>query len=535
MTRPGATAETAGEQLVADLLAPGMSLEETHVSRVFLGRDEVYKIKRPVDLGFLDFTTIERRRAACEAEVELNRRLAPEVYLGVVPVSRGADGRLRFGGGGEVVDWAVHMRRLRDADRADRRLEQGTLDRPGLERVAQVVASFHAAARADEETARFGTVEAIARNVDENFRQTRDRIHRYLDPAEAAEIERWQHDFLARNRDRFAARIAAGRVRDGHGDLRLEHVYLQQTADGPRVTIIDCIEFNQRFRFADVCADVAFLAMDLAWHRRVDLAEHFLARYARAAQDFDLYPLAGFYESYRAYVRGKVAAMLAADAAVSEATRRRAAAEARRYFLLALACGRRPLLEPVVVAVGGVIASGKSTLAEALAETLSAPIVDSDRTRKHLLGVPPEQPVRDGAFAGGYAPEVSRGVYEEVLRRAAAVLDSGRPVILDATFRSRRDRRAARRLAARYGVPFFFLECRAPVAELRRRLVRRARQGGVSDGRLEILDDFLDRWQPVAGELPPEEHLVIDSGRPLADQLARLGERLPAWPGGLTA
>lgn len=518
--------------LKEDLTRRVQALEETHISLVFLDAEDVYKVKKPVDLGFLDFSTLARRHDACEAEVRLNRRLAPGVYLGVVPVTRDRRGEHRLGGDGEVVDWAVHMRRLPAGRRADHLLGAGRLDTDDVDRIARHVADFHHRARSDGETARFGTVEAIRYNVRENFRQTRESVDEHLRPEEAAEIESWQLGFLEAHAARFAARIDADRVRDGHGDLRLEHVYLNAGEREP-VTIIDCIEFNERFRYADVAADVAFLSMDLAWHGRVDLAERFLATYARATGDYDLYPLIDFYESYRAYVRGKVAAILAADETAGPEARERAAGEARRYFLLALASERRSLLPPAVVAVGGMIASGKSTLADALAHEMAAPVIDSDRTRKQLIGVEETARLYDPAFAGAYTPAKSEAVYDELLRRAAEVLASGRPVILDASFRSRAYREAARRLARDHDVPFHLVECRAPLDTLKERLRRRARQTGVSDGRLEILADFAARWEPV-DELDAEEHLPLDTTRPIAESLARLGEHLPTWPAGLT-
>ncbi len=515
-----------------DLLTPGRSLVETHISWVFLGEREVWKVKKPVDLGFLNFTTPELRRQACEAEVRLNRRLAPGVYLGVVPITRDDSGRHRLSGTdaglGEPVDWAVHMVRLSDADRAEERLATGRLDGAQVELIAEHLAAFHERARCDEHTARFGMVSTIARNTSENFRQTRDTISEHLTVAEAGEIEAWQCRFLTSNAPLFRARIDAGRVRDGHGDLRLEHVYL--TAEG-EVIVVDCIEFNERFRFADVCADVAFLAMDLAWHGHVDLAERFLAAYARAANDYDLYPLVDFYESYRAYVRGKVTSMLAADSGVDAATRDKAVREARRYYLLALATERRPLLPPAVVAVGGLIASGKSTIAGQIAAAVSAPAIDADRTRKFQLGVAARDPVHVPVWAGPYSPGVTEEVYGEVFRRAAAVLRSGRPVVLDASFRSRRHRTAARKLAEDHGVSFYFVECRAALGVLKERLECRAREAGVSDGRLEILDDFVSRWQPVE-ELAEGEHLLLDTAQPLAASIETLRGQLGAWPAG---
>jgi predicted kinase len=326
-------------------------------------------------------------------------------------------------------------------------------------------------------------------------------------------------------------RLAAGRVREGHGDLRLEHVYLDDRSDP---TIIDCIEFNERFRFTDVCADVAFLSMDLAAHGRVDLAERFLSRYARESNDYDLYALVDFYESYRAFVRAKVASILAADPDVADDVRRRAASEARRHFLLALAAERRTLLYPMVIGVGGIIASGKSTIAERIADELSAPIVDADRTRKALAGVAALQPMHEGAWAGAYDPAFTERVYAEVLRRAGVILASGRPVVLDASFRSRAHRAAARTLAQAHGVPFRFLECRCDPAVCRARLAEREKASSVSDGRTEIFDVFRARFEEV-DELPGAEHIVLNTGRSIDESLAALRTQVPTWPLGFVA
>lgn len=526
---PALARRAHGRRLRDDLLADA-EIVETHISWVFLRDDAVFKVKKPVDLGFLDFSTLDRREAACRAEVELNRRLAPDVYRGVVPVTADASGRHVLGGVGPARDWAVHMRRLPDAVRADRLLTRGALGLRDVEALAEHLAAFHADARCDEATARQGNLAAIARNVRENFVQTREVIHAHLSPAEAAEVEAFHVRFLREHAERFEARVAGGHVRDGHGDLRLEHVYLEP--GGP--VIIDCIEFAERFRFADVCADVAFLSMDLEWHGRADLAERFLAAYARASNDFELYRLVDFYESYRAFVRGKVACMLAADEGADRSTRERAARSARRYFLLALAVERRRLVPPAVIAVGGVIAAGKSTIADHLGAEMGAPVVDSDRTRKHMLGVRPTDDVSTGTWTGAYDPRFTEEVYAEFIRRGRAVLASGRPVVLDASFRSRSMRADARALAEAYDVPFYFVECRASRDVCRARLEERARAGpNVSDGRLAVFDDFVARWQDV-DELPPAHHVTLDTGLPLEESLRQLKARLPMVPRELT-
>lgn len=502
--------------LERDIAERGFEVRQTHISLVFLSKDRVFKVKKPVNLGFLDYSTLEKRKRFCELEVELNRRLAPEVYVGVVPITRDAGGAHAIDGEGAEVEYAVEMKRLDDRDSAESRLEAGKLGSAEIEQIAQRLVAFHGAARCDAETAKYGTIDVIEGNVRENFEQTRDSAPNVLDVRELDAIEQWQLGFIAAREQLFAARIEQGRVRDGHGDLRLEHCYLSDAG----VEIIDCIEFNERFRYGDVCADLAFLAMDLNWHERRDLSEDLLAAYARESGDYDLYSVVDFYQSYRAYVRGKVSLILEKQAR-TEDERSRAAALARQYYLLAEACMREPLDRPQLVLVGGMIASGKSTVALRLGELLHAPVIQTDRVRKSHAGVQPLTALKDAAFDGNYTQEQTAKVYGEMLRCADLVLASGRSVVLDASFRERTQRMAARQLAEKHHVQFTFVETRAPEAVLRARLAEREKSPSLSDGRLEVFDAFRARYEPVE-ELPAFEHVTIDTSQPLRADHVRL-------------
>ena len=319
--------------------------------------------------------------------------------------------------------------------------------------------------------------------------------------------------FSPTSRDSSRSGGGGGACGEGHGDLRLEHIYLD---DEGGVRVLDCIEFNERFRFLDVCSDVAFLSMDLAYSGRGDLAEHFLAEYAQMSNDYDLYPLVGFYESYRAYVRGMVNAILAEDGDTPASVRERSADGARRNYLLALESlpaqnsRGRSAVPPMVLAVGGIVASGKTTIAERAGSEMMAPVVSSDRTRKSLLGAGPTTSVNSVPWTDAYYAEVTEQVYEEVFRRARSVLQSKRPVVIDASFRSLAHREGARRSARAAGVPFLFVERRAPSDVCRERLQRRDQEPSVSDARAALLDDFAASWESVE-ELEPAEHLVLDT------------------------
>jgi len=514
--------------LKQDLLALGMELRETHISEVYLATERVYKVKKPVQLGFLDFSTLSLRKRACEVEVELNRRLARGVYHGVVPIVRDAAGvhQLWIGQRAElaldpeqIVEYAVEMRRLPDDQAADALLQNGQLSEAHVVHIAEHIARFHAQARCDAETAYYGQSQVIEANVVENFEQTQQSALEFLSQAELNAIETWQRNFLERHKPLFQARIEAERIRDGHGDLRLEHCYLSPDGD---VQIIDCIEFNDRYRYGDVCADVAFLAMDLVFQQRIDLSETFLAAYAQAADDYDLYGVVDFYESYRAYVRGKVSSMLASDAHASEGARTRARGQARKYYMLAHACACEPLERPKLVVVGGVIAAGKSSVARQLAALLHAPIVSADVVRKRVAGVAVATPWHDAAFSGHYAPDQTHAVYTELLRRAQVVLESGRSVILDASFRLRNERADARATAQRCETDFLFIECKIAPEICRARLRERAKQApSASDGRLDIFDAFMRSYEPIT-ELPQAEYLQLDTSCSQADTAAQL-------------
>jgi aminoglycoside phosphotransferase family enzyme/predicted kinase len=507
-----------------DLSRNAREVRETHISWVFLDDDEVYKVKKPVDFGFLNFSTLPLRKAACEAEVRLNRRLAPDVYKGTVSVSLNEQGVHRLGGSGAVVDWAVQMRRLRDEHNAERLLEMGCLQIAQIDALARHLAAFHATARCDATTTAFGDPRLIEQNARDNFREAGAFFLAELGENRARELEHGQIELVAANAHLLRERMARGYVRDGHGDLKLEHCYFE----GDRITVIDCIEFNDRFRFGDVCGDLAFLAMDLSAHHRVDLAERLLSTYATEANDFDLYALVDFYQSYRACVRAKVSHLLAQDEASSHPLRASAERNARKYLMLAIAEQHAQVQHPCVTAVGGMIASGKSTIADRLGSMLSAPIISSDRVRKHLVGVSATTALPEAAWQGTYSPEMSTRVYDEVFRRARVVLASGRSVVLDCSFRSQNERNLARQLAREFQVPFWFVECKADAAICRERLVQRGKAEHVSDAREDLFDEFSRRWEPVA--LDEQEHLSIDTGSPLDQSVAFLARTLPVWP-----
>jgi hypothetical protein len=309
--------------------ADDIRLVQTHISYVLLAGDSVYKFKKPVNFGFLDFSTLEKRHFCCEQELLLNRRLCPEIYLGLVTVTR-EGGAYHLNGRGEIVEYGVRMARMPEERMMGRVIAAGELTRAHLDALVAVLVPFYEKSEHGPAIDRFGTAEAVAVNVLENFEQTRGYVGGgALSGAQFEAISAYARGVLALE-DLFARRIAEGRIRDCHGDLYSANICL---AD--RVYIYDCIEFNQRFRYCDVASDIAFLAMDLDYHRLPELSAYFVERFAAAARDPGLQELLPFYKCYRAYVRGKIGLFTAGDAAVEESVRASCLEGAARYFQLA--------------------------------------------------------------------------------------------------------------------------------------------------------------------------------------------------------
>ncbi|MBI3954308.1 MAG: AAA family ATPase [Chloroflexi bacterium] len=515
--------------LVAALLDPSaypeptsrVELVQTHISWVFLTDRHAYKVKRPVDLGFADFTTSERRRHFCEEEVRLNRRLAPQMYLGVVPITQDSGGRIAIGGVGETVDYAVSMARL-PADRMlDVLLRRGLVTAPTMERIADKVADFHAAAetggRVDEIG---GSLETIRFNTEENFQQTGPLIGRTISREQYDAIATYTRRFIAERAPLLAERVRQGRIRDCHGDLHAGNICVE---DG--LYIYDCIEFNERFRFGDVASEVAFLAMDLDARGRPGLGRAFVRRYLAQTGDTGLEALLPFYQCYRAYVRGKVAGFRLADAGLPAAERAQITRDAQSYFRLAHRYARGPDRPLRLIFTVGLVGTGKSTVAEAVAERLDAAVVGSDALRKELAGLEPTERHFEPWGQGLYSPEMTERTYAALLGRAREHLESGRSVVLDASYRKAAWREGPRRLAQELGAQLWALEVVCPRALVVQRLERRLAAGpSVSDGRPEILASQEQDFDPLEQGWP---HLVVDTARPIEDNvqaaLARLG------------
>ena len=494
----------------------GVEELQTHISRLFLTADRVYKFRKPVNLGFLDFSSLAERDADCLREVQLNRRLAPDVYLGVAPLTR-SDKGWAIGTVSETLDTegdtehCVVMRRLPEGADGLSRLEAGRLDAADLETAALKLAQFHEANRISLEALPDGVdwLEAIGRP----FEDCLEALERSACPGvEASRISRVRaaaHAWMATAADRFETRRAAGRAVDGHGDLHLAHLWFEREGEPPLV--VDCVEFSAPLRRIDAASDVAFLAMDLTYRGHGSLAERFLRAYAREADDFTLYGVVDYFCAYRAAVRAKVAALAATDAAIPAAQRERAARSATDHLALAERFLRRRG-PGAAIAMCGVVGSGKSSVAERIADAVRGVVIASDRVRKSSE----ELGARRRSGLPTYAPERIAAVYEAMLERAAPVVESGRVAILDATHSE----------TARRGISVILVETRCPRDETLARLALRQAAGrDPSDAGPAVYALSVARFEPP-DEWPDDAHFVVEAGADPSAGVREIASRL---------
>ena len=494
----------------------GVERVHTHISRLFLTGERVYKFRRGVDLGFVCFRSREERNRDCLNEVRLNRRLAPDLYLGVAPLQASPSGprigpvgeTLVAGEDGEPAEHCVVMRRLPAGRDALSLLGRGELHEQHMDRVARKVARFHDRCSLGEPApiSRDDWFERCWEPLEECHAQVAAAAEMLGLGDEPARVLALSRRVALRLADAFESRRLRGFVLEAHGDMHLEHIWFEEDDSEP--LIIDCLEFNEKLRRIDAASEVAFTAMDLRYRGAWQLAERYLRVYARERDDFDLYTVVDYFLSYRAAVRAKVAALAASDSAMDPERRERARDSTERH--LALAARSLEARAPGdLILVGGAVGTGKSTVAEAVSDALEAVIVSTDRVRKQRLGL--EATTRPDATQSGelYAESGKRATYAAVTQRARPALLSGRSVVLDGTFSSRNDREGAQQLAAELGARCLFVEVRcAPEVAIARLERRQAADADPSDAGPERHRPSLEEFQPLAG-WPEAEHVVV--------------------------
>jgi aminoglycoside phosphotransferase family enzyme/predicted kinase len=500
-----------------------VEVHQTHISVVFLAGSLVYKIKKPVDMGFVDYSSLERRRHFCAEEVRLNRRLAPEVYLDVVPVSRAA-GAIRINGAGEPIEWAVKMTRLPEDASLRARLRRGELDESTLVLLAARLAKFHAQADRSAQIATCASFDSVALNARENLAQAAPQVGLTLSAAVFDRLGRLVEQTLGALYSLIDDRAGRGMACDAHGDLRLEHVYWFPEREPPRDwVIVDCIEFAERYRHADPVADIAFLAMELSIRGQPQLARVFTNAYLAAARDKGGYALLPFYTAYRSMVRGKVRGLKSMDSQIPEAARGEARDLAKAHWLFALGELEEPARRPGLVLVAGLPGTGKSSLARELGNRAGFTLIRSDVVRKELAGRSDQAPSPSRPGEDIYTAEWNDRTYTECLRRAEELIFDGKRVLIDATFRDESWRRRFLDAARRCGVRGCLLLCQADPNVVRARL--EARRGDASDADWAVHAKLATQWEEVGQETQAATRQV-DTGRRLDDAARQALESL---------
>ena len=486
---------------------------ETHISHILLAGEFAYKIKKPLDLGFLDFTSLEKRHFYCEEELRLNRRLAPQLYLAVIPIHGSSEApRLGTEQPGPIIEYAIKMNRFPQESLFDQMAQRGALHAEHIDALAGVVADFHAKVARTDTVSPWGGAAGIEAPMRQNFSQIRALLN---DPAEQEALDRleeWSCREHARLANIFAARQRDGWVRECHGDLHLGNVVWLAGAAQP----FDGIEFNANLRWIDVVSEVAFMVMDLHAHDCASLAQRFLNTWLEHSGDFGGLALLNYYVVYRAMVRAKIARLRAAQmntAAIDEPARQQALAEYARYVALAQRFSQSH--QRTLIIMHGLSGSGKSVLAEALCETLGAVRIRSDVERKRMQGLAPL--ARSGSAQGGgiYGKQTTAETYAELARLARLILDAGWPAVGDATFLRREQRAGLRAVAEKCGTPLLIVTCSAEHGQLRERIARRqAQQKDVSEADLAVLENQLDALEPLDEPALAEElRITIDTAR----------------------
>ncbi|RRJ82241.1 AAA family ATPase [Aestuariirhabdus litorea] len=494
-------------------------LIETHISWVLLTGPYAYKIKKPVDFGFLNFTSLEARKTYCEAEVELNRRLAPNIYDCVLPLYGTAEAP-SFNPGGEPFEYLVRMHQFPKGQLLSQLQERGELSLEQIDQLGKILADFHASIEVAAPDSDYGTPDQVMAPISQNFEQVRPLLGEDTQALRQLELlQGWAEDSFQRLHPLLTQRKEQGFIRACHGDVHLGNI----TLFNDQVTLFDCIEFNESFRWTDTCADIAFLIMDLEARGEPQLANHCLNRYLEISGDYQSLALLSFYKAYRAMVRAKVSLfmMQGADEAGREALLR----EYHKYAELAESYTCVPFRFAAIT--HGLSGSGKSTASSKLIDGLRIIRVRSDVERKRLFGLAPDASSDSELNANIYTPEASQRTYDHLTQLCTEILGYGFSVVVDATYLKQQQRQQIHDAVEELGVPFLILSCEAELDNIRQWIRERAAQGGdPSEANLDVLEQQLKSSEPLTEQERLYRKLVKTDDKDSVDSLvARIHQR----------
>lgn len=502
---------------------------QTYISDVFLTGKFAYKIKKTVNYGYLNFTTLAKRKFFCHRELELNKRLSSRIYLSVLPLIEkenevvrrscrlGGEGGLKFGDQGKIVEYVLKMKEIPQKYLMDYQIKKGKINKKIIEQIAKIVAKFHKKAETSKKISFYGSLKIIKKNWQENFDQTKPFIGKTISKKDFYFLKKSVEEFINKNKKLLQQRIKEKKIRDCHGDLHTGNVFVTPK----KIYIFDCIEFNQRFRYQDTANEVAFLTMDLDSLNRKDLADYFVEKYIKYSGDKDLKKILLFYKCYRAYVKGKVYGFHFANKSFKQVKRKVYKKTASQAFKLATNYAKE-WQKPILVLGAGLPGIGRSTRLKLLAKKIKAKILDSDIIRKEIFKKP------------NYSEKAKLTIYQEMIKRAEKILKKDQNVILDATFSKEKYRKLAFDLVKKFQpkadppwaekVPHYLIEffCSDRIAK-QRFLERKKEKKPISTADWQVYQKIKKEFEPIKNE---KNHLKINAAKSPAENVKKILEKI---------
>jgi len=463
-----------------------VNILQTHISFIALTGKYAYKVKKPVNFGFLDFSTLKKRKHFCEEELKLNRRLCPDIYLDVIPITKKKNDGLELNGNGEVVEYTIKMKEFPQDRIMTNLLKQNKIAEETIDKICDILVNFYNSGKHSTKIDSYGRLESIKKNIDENFEQTKSMIDVTIPNKIFSYIKNANKRFFKERKEIFNHRVSEGHIRDCHGDLHSGNIVISD-----KIHIFDCIEFNERFRYCDVASDIGFLAMDLDYLNHPYLSSYLIYRYVEKSKDYSIFDVLNFYKSYRAYVRGKVIGFRLNDTNINKKETKEITESTKKYFDLSQYYASLFSIDldnkkPLLFIVGGLTGTGKSTLSLKIAVDYNAHIINTDVVRKELAGIDRFERHYNEFNTGLYSPEKIDFTYDKVMEKAAALLKKGRNVVLDATFQKQKYLEMAKNIAKENAASLVIIRCVCPDNVVKKWLGERLKKKTVSDGRWEI-------------------------------------------------
>lgn len=485
-----------------------VQLLQTHISYVALTGKYAYKVKKPVNFGFLDFSSLNKRKYYCKKELRLNRRLCPEIYIGVLPITE-KNGKFELNGDGTIVEYAIKMKEFPQEDIMTNMLKQNKITEEIIANITAILIDFYNAQKPSNDIKKYGDLSVVKQNIDENFNQTKPMINITVPKNTYYFIKDAATKFFKQKKEVFLNRIKDNKIFDCHGDLHSGNIVVSDE----NIYIFDCIEFNDRFRFCDVASDIGFLAMDLDYLNFPYLSSYLIDQYVKKSTDVKIFSVLNFYKSYRAFVRGKVYGFQLMDPYIDTEKKRNVIESAKKYFDLSRYYTRLFSLDllkkkPLLFLVSGLSGTGKSTIARKIAVDYHAVQINTDVVRKETAGIDLFEQHHDQIDTGLYDPKKIDDTYKKVMNQAEKVLKKGENVVLDATFQKIKYRAMAHHIAVKNHSTVITLQCVCPDDIIKKRLENRLKKKSISDGRWEIYLAQKTTFEPYASD---EKCLTIDT------------------------